>query len=629
MLKQLHASEDAVEQARASIEAGRIVEGQEILRTLFHTEPRHAAGRCLAGYAACLAGDYAAAETHSAIAVEAGPLLFDAHFVRAFTLSGLNRLDDACHAFRRVLALDPTCSLARLRMAEMLVQHGEPDVARGLLNEGRAHGITDEDVEAVMSLAGAGPGGQGFGSEPAGDKNEPDTTEVLRGSSIPAGLTWVDPRELLHPRRLDIAVKALYAQALLGRLSTHSGFDAEDAYLRHIQHRTGGAEPGDEVRKGDLGGFSRQFAQLVVSMREKGFDPMWPIPVARRTGIILNGAHRVAAALACGVRLVPVEYRDDVDGLTWDFDWFVENGFSPFELDRIARAWIDLAQGRAACVILWPPVEAHWDEIEREISSRLPIAAKRDYLFAPTAFGELIRDVYATDWGPIVGENIERKIALFGSYHPHVRFLVVRAPENAKDLLAACKAEMRERYRHVVPADRFATLHTTDTPLETAHVADIFLNPQNLDALRRRPEAGMRPGFMDWLAAYHEELRRLSIDPADCCVVGSAVLELFGVRQATDLDFTVTHAVREERFNPGVTHLTEDLDVVALDYPRAVGRPAPTDDDLIRDASFHVRFRGLKFAALDVVVLRKLTQRRPKDLADAALVGRMRLSAGN
>jgi hypothetical protein len=110
-------------------------------------------------------------------------------------------------------------------------------------------------------------------------------------------------------------------------------------------------------------------------------------------------------------------------------------------------------------------------------------------------------------------------------------------------------------------------------------------------------------------------------------VVGSAVLESLGVRDATDLDFTVTHEVRERRFTPGVTHVTPELDVVARDYPRAIARGrAPDDDRLIGDRALHFRVRGLKFAALEVVVTRKLLQRRPKDLADVAKVGRMRLA---
>ena len=84
----------------------------------------------------------------------------------------------------------------------------------------------------------------------------------------------------------------------------------------------------------------------------------------------------------------------------------------------------------------------------------------------------------------------------------------------------------------------------------------------------------------------------------------------------------MTLDIREKLFTPGVTHLTENLDVVAKDYPRAeVGRAnAPSDNQLVTDTALHIRFRGLKVAALNIVLTRKQTQRRFKDLMDIALV---------
>jgi hypothetical protein len=436
----------------------------------------------------------------------------------------------------------------------------------------------------------------------------------------------MDPRDLLHAGRFDVAAKHLYARALLGLPPLHSGYDAEDVYLRHVQFRTGGAEPGDEARKGSLASFTLEFARLLASMKQSGFDPSAPIPIARRTGLLLNGAHRLAAALALGLERVPVIDVEGVDGLTWDFDWFLSNGFTPLEIDEITRAWIDLQRERAGTVLLWPAALEHWDAIEDRIGARVAIASRREIELPPGAFGELVRDVYATDWGPEVGENIERKVAFLAAFPPRVRLLVVHTSGDAREL-GELKREIREHWSAAVPADRFATLHTTENLGETAHVADLLLSGATLAALRARPAAGLRHGFMAWMRDYHAALGRLKIDPEQCCVVGSAVLEALGVREATDLDFTVTRALRRRRFTPGVTHVTSELDVVAQDYPRVVARAAaPTDDDLIRDRALHFRVRGLKFASLDVVLDRKLAQRRPKDLADAARVGRMRLA---
>ncbi len=599
---------DPIAEARACADAGRLHEAGEILARVLAVEPRHAAARTLCGYLAFLRGDHEAAEHELALAVSADPLLLDAHYLRGFAFAARGLADDAVAALRRVLALDPGCVPARVRAAELLVEQGRPDVARELLAAGIPHGFAAEDVELV--LAGDG------GAAPAA--SSPAPVELVEP------VEWVDPHALLHPGRMDVIAKYRYARLLLGAPVEHGRFDAEDVYLRHVLFRTGGAEPGDEARKGDLAAFARQFAALVASMGTRGFDPAEPIPVARRTGRLLNGAHRLAAALALGERRVAVSWNDALDGLPWDESELVDHAFAPVELDELLRTWIALRAERAGAVILWPAVEPHWDAIEAEIASVAPVAGRRDVELPRHAFDELVRDLYATDWGPVVGDNIERKIACFAAYPPRLRLLVVAAEAEA---LAALKRDVRARWNHVVPEDRFATLHTTASVQETRHVTDVLLHRETLEALRARPAGGLRREFQRWLGEYAKAMQRLRLDPEDCCVVGSSVLEALGVRASTDLDFTVTHRVREKRFTPGVTHVTSALDVVARDYPRVIARPAaPTDDDLVRDRALHFRVRGLKFASLDIVVTRKLAQRRPKDLADVALVGRMRLA---
>ena len=445
------------------------------------------------------------------------------------------------------------------------------------------------------------------------------TLTAPHATSKPATVVWVDPKTLLHPDRLDIAAKAFYANALLGRLSHCSLVDAELCYLKHIQFRTGGQEPGDETRKGSLNSYKVQFIELIESMRRDGFLEEFAIPVAKKTGLILNGAHRVAAALCLGIKRVPVVYNTELDGLTWNARWFMMQGFTPVEIDALTRQWIHLKQEQAGCIILWPTLQQYWPEIEKSIQAKTPIVYQRTISLDAKTFPELVRDIYATDWGPVPGENIEKKIQLFSRYPSQLKFLVVG--QNSVADLKALKQEIRDAWHHIIPSDKFASLHTTDSVRETSYIGDVFLNRANIAALKHRAQ-GIRPEFLNWLSSYFKKLNELHIDAENCCIVGSGVLEAHGIRPATDVDFTVTHDIREKLFTPGVTHLTENLDVVAKDYPRAeVGRAnAPSDNQLVTDTALHIRFRGLKVAALNIVLTRKQTQRRFKDLMDIALV---------
>lgn len=627
--------EVSLEAARVAFEDGKIDEGDRVLATLLKEDVENVSVRHMAGYAAFLRSDYALALTHLEVAVHKDPLFLDARILYAFVLSELNRPGDAIRAFYRVLALDPRCEPARVRLCELLHEQGRYEVAIRVFDEGCEFGMSPAMREALAALLGVvvtvGSLESAASVETAGPppmtitefiemdpEEEPERKRLVK--------TWVQAKKLLHPQRLDMVAKILFARELLGQPSKNSGISAKELYRKHIFCRTGGVEPGSETRKASLQDYEREFSALLHSMKANGFDPEHSIPVAQQNGIVMNGAHRVAAAIALGIEKVPVEYHEDASGLHWGFDWFVENGFAPDEIDELLRSWVELQQDRAGCVVLWPAAEERWEAIEKSVTERFPLVARRDFEFSRSQFDEVVRDVYASDWGPIVGDNIEAKIRFFSDCTPKLRVLVVHAPQSVTKL-AELKKHVREEHHEVVPSDRFATLHTTDSVYETQLVADIFLNGANLRALRCRPETGTRDAFMDWLRDYHKVLGELGISSEDCCVVGSSSLEVLGVRDSTDIDFTMTGAVRSERYTPGVTHINKDLDVVSKNYPRAIARDAaPTDDQLVGDRALYFRFRGLKFAALDVVVTRKLTQRRDKDLADVAKVGQLRLA---
>lgn len=597
---------DPITQARELINNGDYHQAENIIISILTTNPQHPSARVLSSFLTYLKKDYINAVRQAAAVIQTDALNGEAHLIQGFALAALGQTALAIETLKRTLLITPSCTEARLQLAQLFLKQNQIEDAQYWLEKGRLYGLTDADIASVIT--------------------ETSQYAILNQVSDKQEIIWVDPISLLHPGRMDVIVKILYARQLLNYPNLNSTIDSKDLYLRHIYFRTGGKEPGDEGRKGNLNSFIDHFEQLIHSMQVNQFQEEFAIPVSRRTGLILNGAHRLAAAIALGLKQIPIVVRDDSEGITWGDDWFIQQGIYPHELDELIRVWISLRGPQAGCIILWPTVEEHWDKIQNQIQSIMPIAAVRTYELPRHAFAELIRDLYATDWGPIPGENIEKKIKFFENTAPKIRLLVVGLNKESPTL-TALKQTLRNQWNHVVPADRFATLHTTDTPRETSYVADILLNQANMKALLCRPKNGFRAQYLTWLAQYRQAMQQYQFDPEDCCVVGSGVLEAYGVRDATDIDFTVTHRLREQFFTPGVTHLSETLDVVAKDYPRTIAHlgKAPTDEDLIRDRGLHIHVRGLKFAQLDVVITRKQMQRRPKDLADIARVSELRL----
>lgn len=146
----------------------------------------------------------------------------------------------------------------------------------------------------------------------------------------------VDPRSLLTPLRLDIAIKARFFQ----HLAAGGDPDAERLYRWHIETRTGGREPGGSKLSTD--DYVSSCAALLASMRGRGFDPEYPIIIGSN-GRLKAGAHRLACALVVGCGVVFQTDRKPSTAQNWGAVWLMNSGISPDDLVRVEKDWERLA----------------------------------------------------------------------------------------------------------------------------------------------------------------------------------------------------------------------------------------------------------------------------------------------
>ncbi len=431
----------------------------------------------------------------------------------------------------------------------------------------------------------------------------------------------IDAHSLSLRDRADIVVKYMYAARKLNRAPDFlDGVDVSRLYRQHIHIRTGGQEPGDEARKGSLQDFVDQFDELIESVRVRGFIKGNAIPLSSQNNLPVNGAHRIATALALGCKIPTI--RRDFPGGLWDVNWFMNAGFRQEEINLILKAIAFLKPEKFLVSILWSPVEEAWDQIQSEIDAKAPVLFSRTLNLARDSFEEMVCDIYSFDWGPEVGQNILRKISLLREFPSKVR-LVFSEVDSAQGTHCGrqLKEEIRTKYSGMSPLDHFTTVHVSESPAETNHLLNIFCSENNLFHLSRRKR--LRPEFVTMLANYVAVLRAHQLNPADCCVVGGAAVDVLGLRSADDVDFTLREAIRFARFNGGVTRLDGGVDVVAFNYPRSFSDEAPlTDEHIIKRPAHHFFARGLKFVDPSVALTRRQHQRREKDLRDLKSLAR-------
>lgn len=117
----------------------------------------------------------------------------------------------------------------------------------------------------------------------------------------------ISPIELLNDHRFDILIKIAYAECAINnvRALLNCG-NVYQAYIDHIDVFNSFEEPGTPD-KNSKEKFIEDFNNIIFDIANGTFD--WkksPIPVDFSTMKIVGGAHRLAAAIACGLEEVAI-----------------------------------------------------------------------------------------------------------------------------------------------------------------------------------------------------------------------------------------------------------------------------------------------------------------------------------
>ncbi len=155
----------------------------------------------------------------------------------------------------------------------------------------------------------------------------------------------VNPVSLLDENRMDIIVRYIYAKALLEDKDVEK---AKKLYDKMIMAIHKGEEPtqngtnayfSDYTQKKGVEDFDEAFIALLKSMKENGFKREKFIPLDA-DGKMINGSHRLAAALALGedVWVLKYElYKGNLSFMKFTVEWMRENGFGEEEVQILAN----------------------------------------------------------------------------------------------------------------------------------------------------------------------------------------------------------------------------------------------------------------------------------------------------
>ena len=406
------------------------------------------------------------------------------------------------------------------------------------------------------------------------------------------------PQELLTPERLDVLARLDFVEGhLRGRQNSWS----QRLYRDLLDTTTPFGDFGEDGVKFSIEDYERSFEGLIDSLQSQGFNPeLSKIPTNSRG--IINGAHRLAACLALGTT-PSIEASDDEQATHYSFAGLAKAGLPQDQTDYLAWRYTQkktLTRGLLFNNISNSDFKKCLLRLRKKTGR--PEVYSGELLLSDIGKRRLLQLAYGhLDWWD--DSLIEKLLAERYLGRERSNYFVLISTEREGDELAL-KYDLRKLLGERLGLDR--QIHGTDNHHETLRIAECLLNRNSRQFLNLAPigaeyrllsefsEIGMQPNYegnLDW------------------CIDGGSVLEMFGLRPASDVDY--------------ITGSTVPLRFPKADFRNPLYKSdSMNPDEVIYDPSKHFRFGGIKFASLAERAAHSTRKADPKSIADLILIGR-------
>ncbi|OGA55747.1 MAG: hypothetical protein A3G81_19490 [Betaproteobacteria bacterium RIFCSPLOWO2_12_FULL_65_14] len=410
---------------------------------------------------------------------------------------------------------------------------------------------------------------------------------------------------LLAPERLDVMAKYIYASQW--RAGGRAAWGRR-VYAEHLRVWNAFDE-GDASGKRSLEDFRESFDRLLQSFAEGGFDERCGLIPVGSDDVIIDGSHRLAAALAFDSPVKAVCF--DTQPAEYGHEFFMGRGLDADVLDDMALQYCRL-DGRVRVAVLFPVAHGRHEEVLSILRGCGPCVAQKPVTVTRQGRANLIRRLYRGE--PWLGSSVRPTPGLL--YHVTSRFLEGEPVRFvffvSRDGEATKQAKARIRALYGLGND---SVHINDTHQQTVSIAESVLNANGIHYLNNARPAAFG-NFTRLFEALKRWLGQESLERSRICVDGSAVLAAYGLRDANDLDYL--YAGAPEPHAPEALISCHNAELVH--YGAAL-------DDLVLDPRNHFYVDGVKFLSLSRIREMKAKRAEPKDAADVfridALAGRV------
>ncbi|MEW5011047.1 MAG: hypothetical protein AB1Y22_05700 [Cycloclasticus sp.] len=400
---------------------------------------------------------------------------------------------------------------------------------------------------------------------------------------------------LLTWNRFDIAFKLFY----LDNKENNIGL-ARLVYEHDIRAQTLGSfeEYGNDDKQ-SFEAYVCDFKRLYEDIFHNGFDKEKTIVPLSDKGTIINGSHRVSAAIHLMQTVSCVQTDRPI--MTCDYDYFFNRNVPTEILDIVARKFIEYAED-VYIAFLWPSGRSNLSEVVSKFSR--VIYKKNISLKCKGGFNLIVELYKHMEWlGNVEVGFSGAKQKLTECFTDFDDVTVIAFQADSIERVREIKKEIRD-----INKIGFSSVHITDTKEESIRISKLVFSENGLH-------------FLNFSEPYKyqicEDLKRLrfflnesDISPDDVLIDGSSVLSLYGIRRSEDLDYLT---VCDSLIN---SHEFDKHDSELVYHNRL-------KEDLIYNPKYYFEYFGFKFVSFEQLYYMKEKRCEEKDSLDCLLMKKL------
>ena len=412
----------------------------------------------------------------------------------------------------------------------------------------------------------------------------------------------VDARNLLTYTRFDLAFKLLYLE-----MQDKNVVFAKEAYREHIRAFSLGSfkEPGQED-KNSIEKYFQSFEDTFYDIKSNGFDASKSLVPLSRNGTIANGAHRVASAIFLDQEVECVQL--DANDHLYDYKFFYSRNVKQELLDLAATKFVEYADN-VYIAFVWPTAVGHDSPLEDVIPN---IVYRKDVKLSPNGAHNLLSQIYYGEpWLGSVENNFSgskgKLVECFKTFDP-VGIIAFQA-KSLDEVL-----QIKDRVRKLFNVGKHS-IHITDTKKEAVRVARIMFNDNSIHFLNYAQPNKYRSTHAK-LEKFRDFLVKNKINNEDIVLDSGIVLSLYGLREASDIDYLASDKFTIDYNDEELEYNDEELEY----HDEELEYHDEEKAELIYNPKFYFYFNDIKFISFNQLYRMKRNRAEQKDIYDYRLM---------